>query len=175
MGHNGFDMFEPTIRCDNNSTSKCSYFGGLLAGYLLCWTAWRQQFGGDCYRINRIHIPRWHESASFLNVESESKHRTRNCTIERGNSFEILDFYMTHHLHLEFRFQTVRFLGAMWGSVLLSKVTALLERKAALRRAHQAELVAGGSGRGTRPEQFCQPVGVTVAAVTCHDLALFIT
>jgi len=49
-------------------------------------------------------------------------------------------------------------------SVLLSKVTALLERKAALRRAHQAELVAGGSGRGTRPEQFCQPVGVTVAA-----------
>ena len=34
MGHNGFDMFEPTIRCDNNSTSKCSYFGGLLAGYL---------------------------------------------------------------------------------------------------------------------------------------------
>lgn len=63
----------------------------------------------------------------------------------------------------------------MWGSVLLSKVTALLERKAALRRAHQAELVAGGSGRGTRPEQFCQPVGVTVAAVTRHDLALFIT
>lgn len=47
-------------------------------------------------------------------------------------------------------------------SVLLSKVTALLERKAALRRAHQAELVAG-AGRGTRPEQFCQPVGVTVA------------
>lgn len=91
----------------NNSTSKCSYFGGQLAGYLLCGTVCRQEFGGDCSRINRIHIPRWHESASFLNVESESKHRIRNCTIERGNSFEILDFYMTHHLHLEFRFQTV--------------------------------------------------------------------
>lgn len=84
-------MFEPTIRCDNNSTSKCSYFGGPLAGYLLCGTVCRQQFGGDCSRRSRIHIPRWHESASFLNVESESKHRTRNCTIERGSSFEILD------------------------------------------------------------------------------------
>ena len=50
------------------------------------------------------------------------------------------------------------------GSVLLSKVSDLLERHCAVRRLHQAELVCGGA-RGPAPNQFCQPVGLAVAPV----------
>ena len=51
------------------------------------------------------------------------------------------------------------------GSVLLSKVSDLLERQAAVRRLHRAELVCGGA-RGPAPNQLCQPVGLAVAPVT---------
>ena len=60
------------------------------------------------------------------------------------------------NINLRFNFQ---------GSVLLSKVSDLLERHCAVRRLHQAELVCGGA-RGPAPNQFCQPVGLAVAPVT---------
>lgn len=48
-------------------------------------------------------------------------------------------------------------------SVLLSKVQDLLERASMMRRSQQAQVLGGGQGRGARPEQLCQPVGLALA------------
>ncbi|CAE7400562.1 trim71 [Symbiodinium sp. CCMP2592] len=48
-------------------------------------------------------------------------------------------------------------------SILLSLVADMISNKMAKRRASNAEVFAGGRGRGARLDQLCRPVGLTVA------------